>query len=160
MGRLPMVECACHAAAMDWSARPICSIAATNPTVLAPLPPHFSGTSRPSNPASPIRCKTSTGQRSAAQAAAAAGATSRSASVAASPARAASSSVSSKSMTPSCTDQSDEIKRAGQPADPGGPADGHLGSRFPWCAARPSARSGPANAAAIAAISWSSAGSR
>ena len=77
MGRLPMVQCACQAAAMDWSARPICSIAATNPTVLAPLPPHFSGTSKPSSPASPIRCKTSTGQRSAAQAAAAAGATSR-----------------------------------------------------------------------------------
>ena len=38
-----MVTCACHAAATDWSARPICSMAATKPTVDMPMPPHSSG---------------------------------------------------------------------------------------------------------------------
>ena len=49
-GSEPIVTCACHAAATDWSARPICSIAATKPTVDMPMPPHSSGISMPSRP--------------------------------------------------------------------------------------------------------------
>ena len=49
-GSEPIVTCACHAAATDWSARPSCSIAATKPTVDMPMPPHCSGISMPSRP--------------------------------------------------------------------------------------------------------------
>ena len=45
-----MVTWACHAAATDWSASPICSMAATKPTVDMPIPPQASGTSIPSRP--------------------------------------------------------------------------------------------------------------
>ena len=45
-----MVTWACQAAATDWSARPICSMAATKPTVDMPIPPHSSGISMPSRP--------------------------------------------------------------------------------------------------------------
>ncbi len=62
-GSEPMVTCACHAAATDWSARPICSIAATKPTVDMPMPPHCSGISIPSRPSSPISRSRSVGQR-------------------------------------------------------------------------------------------------
>ena len=61
-GSDPMVTCACHAAATDWSARPICSIAATKPTVDIPMPPHSSGTSTPSRPSAPISRSRSVGQ--------------------------------------------------------------------------------------------------
>ena len=54
-GSDPIVRCACSAAATDWSAWPICSIAATKPTVDIPMPPHCSGTSMPSSPARPSR---------------------------------------------------------------------------------------------------------
>ena len=67
-GSDPMVTCACHAAATDWSARPSCSIAATNPTVDMPMPPHSSGTSIPSRPSAPISRSRSVGQRASSQA--------------------------------------------------------------------------------------------
>ena len=69
-----MVTCACHAAATDWSARPICSIAATKPTVDMPMPPHSSGMSMPSRPSSPISRNRSVGQTASSQAAGARGA--------------------------------------------------------------------------------------
>ena len=46
----PMVAWACQAAATDWSAWPICSMAATKPIVDMPIPPHSSGTRMPSRP--------------------------------------------------------------------------------------------------------------
>ena len=49
-GSDPIVTWACQAAATDWSARPICSMAATKPTVDIPMPPHSSGISMPSRP--------------------------------------------------------------------------------------------------------------
>ena len=49
-GSEPMVTWACQAAATDWSARPICSMAATKPIVDMPIPPHSSGMSMPSRP--------------------------------------------------------------------------------------------------------------
>ena len=63
-----MVTWACHAAATDWSARPICSMAATKPTVDIPMPPHSSGTSMPSSPSSPISRSRSVGQRASSHA--------------------------------------------------------------------------------------------
>ena len=64
-----MVTCACQAAATDWSASPICSMAATKPTVDIPMPPHSSGTSMPSRPSSPISRSRSVGHRASSQAA-------------------------------------------------------------------------------------------
>ena len=61
-GSDPIVTWACHAAATDWSARPSCSIAATKPTVVMPMPPHCSGTSTPSRPNAPISRRRSVGQ--------------------------------------------------------------------------------------------------
>ncbi len=81
-GRDPIVACACHAEATDWSAPPICSIAATKPTVDISMPPHFSGTSTPSSPSAPIAWSNSVGQRSSSHARAATGLISRSAKVA------------------------------------------------------------------------------
>ena len=63
-----MVTCACHAAATDWSANPICSIAATKPTVDMPMPPHSSGTSMPSRPNAPISRSRSVGHRASSHA--------------------------------------------------------------------------------------------
>ena len=67
-GNEPIVTCACHAAATDWSARPICSIAATKPTVDMPIPPHSSGISMPSRPSSPISRSRSVGHRASSHA--------------------------------------------------------------------------------------------
>ena len=67
-GNEPIVTCACHAAATDWSARPICSIAATKPTVDMPMPPHCSGISMPSRPNAPISRSRSVGQRASSHA--------------------------------------------------------------------------------------------
>ncbi len=67
-GREPMVTCACHAAATDWSASPICSMAATKPTVDMPMPPHSSGTSMPEQAQRPISRSRSVGQRASSQA--------------------------------------------------------------------------------------------
>ena len=67
-GNEPIVTCACHAAATDWSARPICSIAATKPTVDMPMPPHCSGISMPSRPNAPISRSRSVGHRASSHA--------------------------------------------------------------------------------------------
>ena len=67
-GSDPIVTWACHAAATDWSARPICSMAATKPTVDIPIPPHSSGISMPSRPSSPISRSRSVGQRASSHA--------------------------------------------------------------------------------------------
>ena len=67
-GNEPIVTCACHAAATDWSARPICSIAATKPTVDMPMPPHSSGISMPSRPSAPISRSRSVGHRASSHA--------------------------------------------------------------------------------------------
>ena len=63
-----MVTWACQAAATDWSAWPICSMAATKPTVDMPIPPHCSGTSMPSRPSAPISRRRSVGHRASSQA--------------------------------------------------------------------------------------------
>ena len=63
-----MVTCACQAAATDWSASPICSIAATKPTVDMPMPPHSSGISIPSRPSAPISRSRSVGHRASSHA--------------------------------------------------------------------------------------------
>ena len=76
-GSEPMVTWACQAAATDWSAWPICSMAATKPTVDMPIPPHCSGTSMPSRPSAPISRRRSVGQRASSQASGARGAISR-----------------------------------------------------------------------------------
>ena len=81
-GSEPMVTWACQAAATDWSAWPICSMAATKPTVDMPIPPHSSGTSMPSRPRAPISRRRSVGQRASSQASGARGAISRSGEVA------------------------------------------------------------------------------
>ena len=62
------MTCACQAAASDWSAWPICSMAATKPTVDMPMPPHSSGISMPSRPSSPISRSRSVSQRPSSQA--------------------------------------------------------------------------------------------
>ena len=67
-GNEPIVTCACHAAATDWSATPICSIAATKPTVDMPMPPHCSGISMPSRPNAPISRSRSVGHRASSHA--------------------------------------------------------------------------------------------
>ena len=67
-GSEPIVTCACHAAATDWSARPSCSIAATKPTVDMPMPPHCSGISMPSRPSAPISRSRSVGHRASSHA--------------------------------------------------------------------------------------------
>ena len=67
-GSEPMVTCACHAAATDWSASPICSIAATKPTVDMPIPPHSSGIRMPSRPSAPISRSRSVGHRASSHA--------------------------------------------------------------------------------------------
>ena len=54
-GSEPMVTWACQAAATDWSASPICSMAATKPTVDIPMPPHPRGRASRAGPAHPSR---------------------------------------------------------------------------------------------------------
>ena len=96
-GNEPMVTCACHAAATDWSARPICSIAATKPTVDMPMPPHCSGISMPSRPSAPISRSRSVGQRASSHASGARAAISFCANSRHRPTRSRSGSVSEKS---------------------------------------------------------------
>ena len=96
-GSDPMVTCACHAAATDWSARPICSIAATKPTVDMPMPPHSSGTSMPSRPSAPISRSRSVGHTAASHAAGARVAISRWAKSRQRPTRSRSASLSERS---------------------------------------------------------------
>ena len=97
-GSEPMVTWACQAAATDWSAWPICSMAATKPTVDMPMPPHCSGTSMPSRPSAPISRRRSVGQRASSQASGARGAISRWAKSRQRPTRSRSVSLSEKSI--------------------------------------------------------------
>ena len=96
-GSEPIVTCACHAAATDWSARPICSIAATKPTVDMPMPPHSSGISMPSRPNAPISRSRSVGHRASSHACGARAAISFCANSRHRPTRSRSGSVSEKS---------------------------------------------------------------
>ncbi len=93
-----MVTWACHAAATDWSARPICSMAATKPTVVMPMPPHSSGMSMPRRPSWPISRSRSVGHRASSHACGARVAISFWAKSRHSAARSRSASVSEKSM--------------------------------------------------------------
>src|SRR5438477_1323121 len=68
-GSDPMVTCACHAVATDWSACPSSSMAATKPTVDMPIPPHSSGISMPRSPSWPISRSRSVGHVAASHAA-------------------------------------------------------------------------------------------
>jgi hypothetical protein len=60
----PIVKCACHAAAIDWSILATSKSAATSATVDTSVPPCPSGASRPMRSSSPMRANSSTGQRS------------------------------------------------------------------------------------------------
>ena len=97
-GSEPMVAWACQAAATDWSAWPISSMAATKPTVDMPIPPHSSGTRMPRSPSAPISRRRSVGHRASSQASGARGAISRWAKSRQSPTRSRSDSLSEKSM--------------------------------------------------------------
>ena len=96
-----MVTWACQAAATDWSARPICSMAATKPTVDIPIPPHSSGINMPSRPSAPISRSRSVGHTASSHAWGARGAISFCAKSRQSPTRSRSASVREKSTAPS-----------------------------------------------------------